>query len=187
MFKYITTPFISLFAIGTIALLAYLQGFTTFTFAWALNFMLMMGVSTLMQTFKPGLTANYFDAKAWETDGKLYRWFGVNGYRKLLVWVGWEKLQRAGSPVKKDLQALRLLEYNTRQSELGHLLIFYIVLGFTVFVVYQHGLKQSLWLISLNLILNIYPIFVQRFNRPRLQRAIEVYERFQTVPSTPIS
>ncbi|EJF11227.1 hypothetical protein O71_04396 [Pontibacter sp. BAB1700] len=29
---------------------------------------------------------------------------------------------------------------------------------------------------SLNVILNLYPILVQRYNRPRLQRAIKVRE-----------
>lgn len=176
MLKYIGTFFIQLFAVSIIATIAYWQGFTTFTFAWILNFMLMMSVSSLVDTCKPGLNAPYYETKAWEKNGAFYKRFGVNLFRKLLVLVGWEKLHKAVSPVKKDLQALKLLEHNTRRSELGHLVIFFIVLGFTFFVAFRHGFKESLWLISLNVILNVYPVAVQRYNRPRYRQAIRVCE-----------
>ncbi|EJF11228.1 hypothetical protein [Pontibacter sp. BAB1700] len=119
MSNYLSTFFISLFAVSMILAVAYLLGVTSFSFAWALNFMLMTSVSSLMQTFKPKLTATYYNGKDWERDGKVYSWLGVNIFRKLLVWVGWEKLHKAANPVKKDLQALKKLEYNTRQSEFG--------------------------------------------------------------------
>lgn len=180
MFKYISTFFLILFAVSMISVMAYLQGFATFTFAWVLNLMLMMGVSSLVETFKPGLTSPYYDVKAWESNGSIYKWFGVNAFRKLMVWVGWEKMRRAVSPVKKDIKALKLLEYNTRHSELGHLVIFFIVLGFTFLVAFRHGFKESLWLISLNVILNVYPILVQRYNRPRFQKAIQAGEKLVT-------
>lgn len=182
MLKYVGALFVSLFALATIALLAYLQGFTSFSFAWVLNFMLMMAVSSLMQTFKPEFKARYFDSKAWEASGKVYRWFGVHAFRKLLVWTGWEKLHKAANPVKKDLNALKQLEYNTRQADFGHLVIFFIVMALTIWVAYQEGIAQSWWLISLNVILNVYPIMVQRYNRPRLQKAIQVYERLSIAP-----
>lgn len=38
----------------------------------------------------------------------------------------------------------------------------------------KFGFVRSLWLLILNLILNIYPIIVQRYNRPRLKRAINM-------------
>ncbi|WP_299987053.1 hypothetical protein [uncultured Pontibacter sp.] len=177
MSKYLSTFLISLISVGTIVVVAYLLGVTSFSFAWVLNFMLMMSVSSLMQTFKPKLTATYYKHKNWEKHGEVYSWLGVNTFRKLLVWVGWEKLHKAANPVKKDLQALEKLEYNTRQSECGHLIIFFIVLGCSVWVAFDYGLKQSLWLIALNVVLNVYPILVQRYNRPRLQRAIKVRER----------
>ncbi|WP_369750876.1 hypothetical protein [Pontibacter sp. BAB1700] len=57
-----------------------------------------------------------------------------------------------------------------------HLVIFFIVLASAAWVALYYGIKQSLWLMSLNVILNLYPILVQRYNRPRLQRAIKVRE-----------
>ncbi len=132
----------------------------------------MMAVLSFTQTFKPRLTSTYYSPKPWERNGKIYEWFGINGFRKLLVWVGWEKLNKAANPVKKDLDALNHLEYTTRQSEFGHLVIFFIVLTFTLFVSLDYGFRQSIWLLSLNILLNLYPIWVQRYNRPRLQKII---------------
>ena len=100
--------------------------------------------------------------------------FGINFYRKLLVLVGWEKLNKKANPVNGNLETLINLQYKTKQSELGHLIIFLIVTGFTIYVIIKFTFIKSLWLIFLNVILNVYPIFLQRYNRPRLKRALEL-------------
>jgi hypothetical protein len=66
------------------------------------------------------------------------------------------------------------LEYKTKQSELGHLIIFFIVLWFTIYVIIKFSFIKSIWLILLNILFNVYPIFLQRYNRPRIQKAIEL-------------
>lgn len=138
----------------------------------------MLGVLYITKTFKPKLESTYYNAKEWEAEGKIYKWFGVDEFRKVLVWIGWEKLNKASSPVKKNLDALKHLEYSTRQSEFGHLVIFFIVAIFVLSVAFYCGAIQSLWLVLLNIILNVYPIGVQRYNRPRLRKAIHRFEGF---------
>ncbi|WP_394335923.1 glycosyl-4,4'-diaponeurosporenoate acyltransferase CrtO family protein [Flavobacterium hydrophilum] len=34
---------------------------------------------------------------------------------------------------------------------------------------------ESLWLLVLNIIFNVYPILLQRYNRPRLRRALALF------------
>lgn len=143
-----------------------------FLFAWVLNFLLMMCVLMFTETLKSPLTSPYYNQKGWENGGKVYEILGINFFRKVLVWVGWEKLNKKANPVEKNTNALIQLHYKTKQSELGHLIILGIVLGFTIFVAYQYGIYESLWLLLLNSVLNLYPIFLQRYNRPRLVRAI---------------
>ena len=120
--------------------------------------MLMMVVLSINQAIMPELSSSYYISRKWEKEGKVYRWLGINGFRKLLVWVGWEKLNKAANPVKKDLASLRHLEYTTRQSEFGHLVIFLIVLAFSLFIILNYGLRQSVWLLFLNVLLHAYPI-----------------------------
>jgi hypothetical protein len=164
---------ILVFVICPVLMAALWQGLHSFLFAWVLNFMLMTGTLFITRTFKPRLASSYYDPKRWEARGKIYKWLGVHQFRKLLVWTGWERLNKGSGPVKKRLDALEHLEYSTRQSEFGHSIIFVIVFTFSLFVASSYGIRHSLWLFSLNLFLNIYPIGVQRYNRPRLQQAIK--------------
>jgi uncharacterized membrane protein YphA (DoxX/SURF4 family) len=180
MNKYIRVSLVLLFVVSLVVAVALWKGLHSFLFAWVLNLMLMTIALYISQTFQLKLASTYFNSKKWEAEGKIYKWLGVNGFRKLLVWVGWEKLNKATNPVKKSLDALKHLEYGTRQSEFMHLIIFFIVLVFNLFVGFNYGCRQSLWLLFLNIILNVYPIGVQRFNRPRLRKAITKMKSFST-------
>lgn len=166
---------IILVTIGVIYGLIVNVGFVGFQFAWILNFMLMMCVLMFTETLKSKFDSGYYKTKDWENGGKIYENFGINIFRKLLVLVGWEKLNKKSNPVKNDLEALVNLEYRTKQSELGHLIIFFIVIGFTIYVALRFTFIESLWLLFLNIIFNVYPILLQRYNRPRLQRALELF------------
>ncbi len=132
----------------------------------------MISVLSFTQTLKPKLASSYYNTKKWEKEGMIYQFLGVSFFRKILVWIGWEKLSKKANPVKKNIDSLLHLEYGTRQSEFGHLIIFFIVLAINIFVAIKFGFVKSLWLLILNLILNFYPIIVQRYNRPRLKKVI---------------
>ena len=174
--KYLKAGIILLIVLFAIAYVAIRKGPDSFVFAWILNFALMFGVFLLTNTFKFALASNYYNSKQWERQGKIYRWFGVDVFRKILVLIGWEKVIRASNPVKKNLDAIKQLEHGTRQSEFGHLIIFFIVLVINCLVAFYYGIKQSLPLFFLNIIFNVYPIMLQRYNRPRLQRALRIKE-----------
>lgn len=179
MRKAITLSFIIVSTIGvTIGIISYIE-MKGFLFAWILNFMLMMCVFIFTETLKSPFISSYYSIQNWESGGKIYETLGINLYRKLLVSIGWEKLNKKGNPVKKDVDALVRLHYRTKQSEFGHLIIMFIVLGFNIYVVFRFGIVESLWLFILNILLNVYPIFLQRYNRPRLQRALKLYSERQ--------
>lgn len=166
-----------LIPIITIALIYTLIHYTrmqSFAFAWGLNFLLMGCTLTFTETLKGPLTSPYYNEKSWEQRGKIYESLGINSFRKFLVLIGWEKLNKKSNPVKKDTPILIQLHYRTKQNELGHLIIFIVVLGFNIFVAVKYGILQSLWLLVLNILLNLYPILLQRYNRPRIERAINL-------------
>ena len=149
------------------------QGPHTFIFAWVLNCMLMMVMLFITESFEPKLDSSYFTLKNWELQGRVYEYMGVGYFRKLLVLVGWEKLNKPKNPVNKNLESLKSLEYKTRQSEFGHFVIGIVVLMVYIDVAVRYGFMDSIWLLVLNILLNIYPILVQRYNRPRLRRLIQ--------------
>ena len=177
MRKTLTLVLIAIITIGSACALVYYIKMDGFAFAWALNFLLMLGVLAFTESLKSQLTSAYYNEKGWEQKGKIYEHLGINFFRKLLVWIGWEKLNKKSAPVEKNTNALMNLHYQTKKAELGHVIILFIVLGFNVFVTFKFGVLKSLWLIILNVLLNLYPIFLQRYNRPRIERAINLSKR----------
>jgi len=174
------TLILILIAIATIASIYTLVHYIKmdgFSFSWILNFLLMLFVVVFTVALKSPLGSPYFNEKEWEGRGKTYEYLGINFFRKLLVWVGWEKVIRKSNPIEKNTKALVNLHYQTKKSELDHLIILLIVLGFNVFVAFEFGVLKSLWLLILNVLLNLYPIFLQRYNRPRIKRAINLSKR----------
>lgn len=168
---------ITILSIGAIYALVYYVRMDGFAFAWAVNWLLMLCVSVFTTALKSELTSPYYDEKEWERKGKIYEQFGVNFFRKLLVWTGWEKVIRKSFPIEHNTKALTNLYYQTKKSELDHLIILIIVFGFNVFVAYKFGVLKSLWLLVLNVLFNLYPVFVQRYNRPRIKRAVNLSKR----------
>ena len=149
-------------------------GFTGFIFCWVLNFILMAWYTLISQKLDLDLNSPYFEEKPWEKNGKIYQSLGVDFYRKLLVWAGWEKIVRSKNNFKHKLSSLKEIESKMRDSELGHLVIAIIVF-ITAFLT-ADSLKEARWFIITNLLLNIYPVMLQRYNRPRLKRIIEHFQ-----------
>lgn len=170
MKKYI----IAILTIGLVYALARYIKMDGFAFAWALNFLLMLCVVAFTEALNSPLTSPYYDEKEWEQNGKIYERLGINFFRKLLVLIGWEKVIRKAFPIEKNNQALVKLYHQTKKSELDHLIILFIVLGFNVFVAFKFGVIKSLSLLILNILLNLYPIFLQRYNRPRIRKAVNL-------------
>lgn len=168
---------ITIITIASICALVYYMRMDGFAFAWALNFLLMLFVLAFTEALKSQLNSLYYHEKEWEQRGKIYEHLGVNFFRKLLVWTGWEKVIRKSNPIEKNTKALLHLHYQTKKSELDHVIILLIVLGFNVFVAFKFGVLKSLSLLILNVLLNLYPIFLQRYNRPRLERTINLSKR----------
>jgi Glycosyl-4,4'-diaponeurosporenoate acyltransferase len=81
--------------------------------------------------------------------------------------------------VNRDLTSLHRCEWGTRVAEAVHLLGF---IGFTAVASEQfefgsHSLTALIIALVLSLVLGLWPVVLQRYNRVRLQRAIERRER----------
>ena len=177
MKKVFKLGFIAIITIVSIYVLIHIIGMQSFPFPFAcwLNFILLAGVRAFTETLKSQFTSSYFNEKAWERRGKIYESLGINFYRKLLVWIGWERhVTKKSNPVEKNTKALINLHYQTKHGEVGHIIVLIIVLGFNILVAFKFGFLKSLWLLILNIILNLYPVLLQRYNRPRIVRAINL-------------
>jgi len=73
--------------------------------------------------------------------------------------IGWEKMNKKANPVQNNIQGLTHLEYRTKQSELAHRIIFFIVLGFTVYVEMILTFQAAWSLLIMNIMINVTPFF----------------------------
>jgi hypothetical protein len=143
------------------------------SYSITLNLLLMIWMSIAETLLRPELKASYFNSHPMEYEGKIYKYFGVHFFRKLLVLSGWERSRKKETPIRKSLIMLEYYEYRTRASEFGHRIIALIIAIISVYVCITYSFKDTIWLLSLNIFLNIYPIIVQRYNRPRVRRVIK--------------
>ena len=149
---------------------------SSLTYSITLNFLLMIWMSIVETLLKPELKSPYFNCHRIEDEGKIYKYIGVLFFRKLLVLSGWEKIRKKETPIRKSLILLEYYEYRTRTSEFGHGIIAIIILIISVYVSMAYSFKETIWLIFLNIFMNIYPIIVQRYNRPRVRRVINKHK-----------
>lgn len=152
-------------------------GFTSFSFAYVLHFILMPWYVYLDSVFKWKYNSSYFQTRDFENKGAIYKIFGVNFYRKLLFWSGWERISRKDIRICNKKDALEFAEYRSRSSEAGHTLLFFIIGLITLLV--ANSFKEAFWLILLNVLINVYPVLVQRYNRPRFKRVLFAIESKQ--------
>lgn len=177
MKKILIQVLLSLAAIGSTVLLMNFMRVHSLAFAWALNFLWMFWVFIYMETQISELTSSYYTSKTWERKGQYYEYFGIHLFRKLLVLIGWEKLNKKSNPIEKSAKALQHNLFNTKKAEIGHLIIFLIVLLVSVIVIATSGLQSAMWLIVFNILLNLYPVLLQRYNRPRIERALQLIQK----------
>ena len=138
-----------------------------------LIFVLVIWMSIVETLLNPALKSSYFNSHRIEVEGKIYKYLGVHLFRKLLVLSGWERSRKKETPIRKSLILLEYYEYRTRTSEFGHVIIAIIIALISVYVCAIYSFKETLWLISFNVFMNLYPIIVQRYNRPRVRRVIK--------------
>ena len=116
----------------------------------------------------------YFNLCSFERDGRLYAMFGVRQFKRFAPAGDFFNYRRRRSDpafrnVKNYGSALEW-ESRTRFNELAHLcnLMFSLVM-----LVWLYLRARYTWLapiLLLNLILNVYPIMLQRYTRARIQR-----------------
>ena len=145
----------------------------TLAYSIALNFLLMIWMSIVETLLVLEFKSSYFNSHPIEGQGKIYKYLGVYFFRKLLVLSGWERSRKKETPIRESLILLEYYEYRTRASEFGHSIIAIIIAFITVYVCMVYSFVDTGWLIFLNILLNVYPIMVQRHNRPRVRRVIK--------------
>ena len=149
-------------------------------FAFLVVWVPMTWLGTVSRVAQPRLPDGYHRLRAFERDGRVYERLGVRVFKRLL---------RRGPlaafnpdlhlPADRAPEHLAHLERRMCDAEAAHALLFVATLG-----VVAHAAAQGWWTAAaltlvFDVLLNGYPVMLQRDNRARLRR------RFGPTPDAP--
>ena len=129
------------------------------------------------------LSESYYRIRPFEKDGRSYELLGIRWFQKLMLAPGFRSCNRdiPRSIRNKDLAGL---EREMRFAETAHVLTFFLVLSMTIFVLVNGWWDGVAYLVAWNILLNVYPVMLQRFNRQRLGRAMRLLPRRTRSPQS---
>ena len=174
----ITKSFVFVVATVAVALLIGFVGskfgYRSPAFALFLNWMVMSWWAILGGTLKWSLplSPHYFNIRGWESTGRVYRLLGIGLFKRLLV----RGPLAALNPAIRSQGGRRSLSELTEkmcEAEAGHVLIFVVMLLFVFSAALQGWWGSVFWLLLFNMLLNLYPIMLQRYNRARIERILQ--------------
>jgi len=132
-----------------------------------------------MQTMSPWLL-NYFKPRDFEQikERTIYEFIGIRTFKKYLPTSGdlvrnWKKINQFNPARLPRTEALHLLELKTRNYEWRHILGTFLFILLILLIDKKLTLFDMLFLWLLNMFVNLYPIFLQRYNRIRILKLIK--------------
>ena len=163
-------------AVATLFLIAWSVdsfGFRSPIFAFLLNWLVMAWIAIVGQVIHLSFPSAYYDIRPFEQAGQVYERVGIRLFKKLV---------RRGPftifsptlrfPPEKTASALRKLESEMRKAETGHTLIFILMWLFVGYAVLNGWLDAVVWILFFNILINGYPIMLQRYNRIKVEELI---------------
>jgi hypothetical protein len=140
-------------------------------FAFLVVWIPMTWLGTVSRAVQPRLPRSYHELRGWESDGHLYEHLGVRMVKRLL---------RRGPlavfnpdlhlPAERTPEHLAHLDQRMRDAEASHFVLLVATSGVAV-----HAAARGWWLAALlvlwfNVLMNGYPVMLQRYNRALLHR-----------------
>jgi hypothetical protein len=122
------------------------------------------------------LPESYFRPRRWEREGRLYRRLGVLPFKRYLTWEDpFLRALRTTQPrpsVDRAGDSLRNCLVQMRLNEVVHAALLLAAVPPTVYAFLAGWAGLGTFLCMANVVFNLYPILVQRYNRPRVLRVL---------------
>src|SRR6516162_6229747 len=113
------------------------------------------------------LPASYYSMHSFEKGGRIYDYLGVRWYRRLLRRILWSVNPAL---LRAQPEARQTMIRATQAPESGHLIIFIVILGITLWPLISGWWDTVAWLLLFNVLHNAYPVLSLRQVRARLDR-----------------
>jgi hypothetical protein len=143
-------------------------------FAFVVVWLPMAWLGVVSRFWRPRLPAGYHALHRLERDGHLYERVGVRLFKRLL---------RRGPlaafnpdlhlPVEPTATNLTHLDQRMRDAEASHFILLVLTFGVVVHAAARGWWGAAAWTVVFDVLLNGYPVMLQRYNRALLGRRIE--------------
>ena len=161
-----------------VACCAHFIGFRNPGFAFIVNWLVMTWVAVIGGVLHVSLPLppRYYRIRPFESDGRIYEFLGTCLFKRL---VSCGPLLALNPTIRfsGDRSSLSGLAQKMRDGEAGHLIIFLIMLVILGYAVINGWWDLAAWLLLFNILINVYPMMLQRYNRARLVPILERAER----------
>ena len=148
-------------------------GFCSPMAAFITTWLVTAWLATVAQCIRLPLPPALDDIRSFENAGRIYERLGVRHFRQLVLRSPLSILSRTVRLAHSNSRAaLQQLEDKLRRAEAIHvwsLLAVWPLIGYSIMRGWIHG---SGWLLLFSLLLNVYPIILQRYNRMRIERLV---------------
>lgn len=138
-----------------------------------------------MNIFDRIFNARYYEIRNFEQTGKIYEHLGIKKFKRILLYIAHSKQKQI--PFKnyfiKDYSIDGLKEFDamSRKSEKYHVILAFILFLYTIRIgVSIDSISDAIFLLFfmiINILFNIYPILLQRYNRIRIMNALDKLRR----------
>jgi hypothetical protein len=126
------------------------------------------------------LPENFYRIKNKELTSKLYNILHVEYFKKFLLLLFWGKQKNRQKYFDGSKSGLENLDYQTRQSEFGHLAALVMIQLSVVAIFIKGHYLIAIFTTALNFISNFYPVLLQRNHRIQIERIKNIQKRKPT-------
>lgn len=162
---------VSIIAVGLLALAHDTFGPDSVGFAFATVWLPMMWLGTASRVVVLRLPNRLHALRAFERDGRVYERLGVRVV-KFLLRRGPLSVFNPDLHLPKDRSPERLafLDGRMREAEASHAILFVLTLGLAIVTAMLALWTAAGWILVFNVLVNGYPVMLQRYNRGLLAR-----------------
>jgi hypothetical protein len=128
----------------------------------------------------------YYEIRKFEQNGEIYEYLRIKIYKNMMMSIA--KNRSDEIPFNNyflkrySIDGLKEFENKSRKSEKSHVIIATLMLLYTVRIsIFIDSIWDSIFLlffIVVNIVTNIYPIFLQRYNRIRIRKVLNRFELY---------
>jgi len=132
----------------------------------------MTALGTVSHVVPFRLPAWFHRLRPFEHDGRVYELLGVRAAKRLLrrppvTWFN----PRLRLPATRDDRSLVRLDASMRTAEASHAISFVVTIGVVGFALVEGWWGGAAWMLAFDVVVNGYPVMLQRYNRVRLAAA----------------